>query len=306
MKDDAREARSVAAVGSATKHLQLASVGMAGMAKTCAIKGIGHEDDVKRRYHDGVYFVSLGKDVNDECIVSQDTGIVKASGGKLVASEIILCETAAEAANKAGSWFSHRRCLFLCDDLWSSATRKNGFFADLNELTRLGDSSCFCYFLFSTRDIDIASHASSDLVVFKVREPRGQEASEMLRKHARIDKAALHGMKEAGDENIYYVLDMCARLPLALAVAGRAIARALRSASQTPAGALGVYACNLKSAREQLIDKGIDIGTVQYQGFTQVIETSLSAANDNFSSIGKFSNVDMHSSLSGFKRNSGY
>jgi hypothetical protein len=53
----------------------------------------------------------------------------------------------------------------------------------------------------------------------------------MLRKHARMDKAALREMKETGDVTLEYVLDRCAGLPLALAVAGRFVAWTLRNAS---------------------------------------------------------------------------
>jgi hypothetical protein len=228
MKDDTRATQNVAALGSSAKHLQLAAVGMGGMGKTCALKGIGHEVDVQQRYHGGVYFISLGQDVKDEGIVSQVADVVKASGGKLLSSNIRLCQTAAEATRKAGPWFARRRCLFICDDLWSSATRKSGFIADLNEFARLCDASCF---LFSTRDKDIASHASSDPVAFKAREPRGQEATEMFRKHAKMKETVLQGMGETGDVALAYLLDMCAGLPLALTIAGRSIARSLTMAS---------------------------------------------------------------------------
>jgi hypothetical protein len=186
--------------------------------------------------------------------------------------------------------------------LWPTSARTSGFFADLNELVRLGDGSCL---LFSTRHKEIARYASSDHVVFEAREPRGQEAMEMLRKHVDMDKAALTDLKNTGDENLGYVLGRCAGLPLALAVAGRSIATSLRTANQTPAGALKAYARKLESTHVRLIDKGVDLGTVQYPGLRPVIEASVSAANDSFSAandsfstIGEFSIVDMHSALS--------
>jgi NB-ARC domain len=295
MGSEAREERIVAETCSATANRSIAAVGMGGLGKTCALKGIGHEDDVRHRYSGGVYYVSIGQDVTDEGIVRQVSDIVKAAGGKLAAPEIFLCNTAAEATRKAALWFAGRRCLFLCDDLWASSARASGFVADLNELVRHGDASCL---LISTRHKEIASYASSVPVVFKAREPRSQEAIDMLRKHAGMDRAALRGMDETGSLELEYVLDKCAGLPLALAIAGQSIGKSVCNAGQTPSFSVCAYARNLRSARERLIYNRVDVGTVQYPDFTRVIESSLSAANASFSSSGKFSIADMHDALS--------
>jgi hypothetical protein len=60
---------------------------------------------------------------------------------------------------------------------------------------RLWDASCL---LLTTWDYEIPSNVSSDSVVFKSREPRGQEATETLRKHPWLDEEALLGIDETG------------------------------------------------------------------------------------------------------------
>jgi WD40 repeat protein len=85
--------------------------------------------------------------------------------------------------------------------------------------------------------------------------------------------------------------------PLALAVAGRSIGRLIWNGGQTPTYALGAYSRKLRTAVERLIDKRVDLGTVQYQNLTEVVEASLSAANDSFLASDRFSIFDMHSAL---------
>jgi WD40 repeat protein len=276
----------VAVLGKSSKRVRaVASTGGGGVGKTCALKEVGCDPDVARHFTGGVYYMSLGQDAKPDDVVSQVASIVKASGGIKRDAEVLASATVSQAAREASSWFEGRRCLFICDDLWATKTSKTGFFDDLYLLisaqqpSAAQQESCM---LFSTRDRDIGDLAPpAGRVSFSAREPRGEDAVAMLCSHAEQDSdALLRGFDDASVEAFEYVLDQCAGLPFALAVAGRAIAKsASRVSMQTAAGSVRDFERKLRDlTTAPLLDSDLSSSSGVYPTLNTVLSTSLRAA----------------------------
>jgi hypothetical protein len=92
-------------------------MGMGGVGKTCALNGIGREQDVEQRFAGGVYHISLVQNAKSQDVVKQVSAIVKESGGVSLAAVLWDCTKPANAAEIPASWFKGKCCLFICDDL---------------------------------------------------------------------------------------------------------------------------------------------------------------------------------------------
>jgi TPR repeat protein len=281
------------------------STGMGGVGKTCALKAIACDEDVTRRFTGGVYYLMLGKDATPEQVVFKLAEIVESSGGSNLAAQItssvtvddaetevssLLIEAAAEtkqvfkAATLVASWFSGCCCLFVFDDIWETADSRTGYLVDLFQLVDSEEGrhprsgSCL---LYSTRNHEIGDLAESSSVEFSPRDPRGPEAERMLCAHAKQSKEALCGVDGTGRAAVEYVLDQCAGLPLALAVAGRAIVESMtRTVGQTAAVALLEFEADLEvTANERLLADEITSTQSKYTNLSSVFEASLKAAS---------------------------
>jgi hypothetical protein len=92
-------------------------MGMGGVDKTCTLKAIAVDREVRHKFNGGVYFLSLGKDARPHDVINQLSGVVGERLRGEVGSRSRACATQADAAAKASVWPAYHRCLFVCDDL---------------------------------------------------------------------------------------------------------------------------------------------------------------------------------------------
>ncbi|CDF39140.1 WD40-repeat containing protein [Chondrus crispus] len=216
------EARLKEAVLSTDRNTSIGATatGKGGVGKTCALRAIAHDDDIKARFSGGVYFMSLGKDANVGRLIEQLCMAVKASGGKQVAAEMREQSELSRVLTEMRAWFNTRVCLFIIDDVWAV----NGIDACiLQKLSTLaaatGDIRERSRLLYSTRDSELKQVGKR--VTFEPREREGSDSVHMLM------LASGANPEEANDprckEAVSKILKLCAGLPLALNVAGTGV-----------------------------------------------------------------------------------
>jgi hypothetical protein len=165
--------------------------------------------------------------------------------------------SAANAGARAATWFADHRRLFICDDLWENeANKKTDFSSTLNQPVDSHQTNAppvANYMLFSTRSRDIEDLVlPSGRVLFDAREPGGQEAVRMLCAHAEQNEEGICGIDETRRDALAFVLEHCAGLPVALAIAGRAIASSVNRVDvQTAAGTARNFAPLLRHSRNR-------------------------------------------------------
>ncbi|CDF38850.1 WD40-repeat containing protein [Chondrus crispus] len=216
------EARLKEAVLSTDRNTSIGATatGKGGVGKTCALRAIAHDDDIKAQFSGGVYFMSLGKDANVGRLIEQLCMAIKASGGKQVAAEMREQSELSRVLTEMRAWFNTRVCLFIIDDVWAV----NGIDACiLQKLSTLaaatGDIRERSRLLYSTRDPELKQVGKR--VTFEPREREGSDSVHMLM------LASGANPEEANDprckEAVSKILKLCAGLPLALNVAGTGV-----------------------------------------------------------------------------------
>lgn len=94
-----------------------AIVGPARSGKSCILRGLGHDEDVRRRFVDGCYYLEAHMEASCDAILRELCAIVRLSGGKIAARSM---EKDMEAAlDVARDWFKSKACLFLVEKLWT-------------------------------------------------------------------------------------------------------------------------------------------------------------------------------------------
>ena len=76
-----------------------------------------HGDDIKSRFSGGVYFMSLGEDVNVWRVIERLCMIVKVSGGSRTAPEMREQSYCGRVSTKTPAWFSTHVCFYIVDDV---------------------------------------------------------------------------------------------------------------------------------------------------------------------------------------------
>lgn len=229
--------------GGSASDSEFAVRGLGGVGKTCALKAIGGDPKVQELYSGGVYFFSLGRDVESVDVIDMIAEVIEGTGGALTAGKVRRKGKVSFAMQAGGNWFNSKRCLFLCDDLWRTAEKPQSYLHDFEALVLSGSNSSV---LFSTRDHRIGEGLSADQAVIFA-ERCDDEASSMLCSYASVssvDNEALHSFN--------FVLNTCGGLPVALAVAGRAVKGIARSSGQVKAWA--IYKRRLQSSSTGLIN----------------------------------------------------
>ena len=201
--------------GSAT-----AAVGMGGVGKSCCLWGIGHHEEVRKHFRGETYWIPLGKDATDGSVIELIAEAVDNSGGFALASEIRGTDNVRRAVNKAASWFGGHCCLFLLDDLWCTKSSSWGYFSELKSLINSGSESRIP---FSTPDQGIGQLGGKDSTVRLCARQR-DEATQILCRYAELDPELLKSCDAEVRESFIFVPERCSGLPLALSVAGSAVA----------------------------------------------------------------------------------
>ncbi|CDF38974.1 WD40-repeat containing protein [Chondrus crispus] len=200
------------------------AVGQGGVGKTCALRAIAHDEEVRARFPGGVYFLTLGQDASVGRLMQQFCLAVNATRGHSTAEKMREQTELQEVLSLLVSWFGDRICLFIFDDVWA----RNGINKEiLQQLSVLAGSGtgiggATSRIMYSTRDRDLTLIGQS--IAFGARFSRGSDAEMMLRQasgplcdeeNSSCSEEAIHA--------IHAILDMCAGLPLALNVAGTSV-----------------------------------------------------------------------------------
>ena len=191
--------------------------GMGGIGKTTALIGLANDTEVREKFSDGIYFVPVGKDATVDKLIRSLQGIVEKSGGKKMFEGIDSSKTLESVVSKTASWFSNRKVLFICDDLWkhsSSPMRVNdpASFSQtsyFNQLQGLLDGNPKSHMVISTRDSDIASDAEAT-VLFQSRSHCVARA--IFMKSAEWDEKEI--CEIASEDIVNEVLGRCGGIPV--------------------------------------------------------------------------------------------
>eukprot|EP00178_Gracilaria_changii_P023026 TRINITY_DN68_c0_g1_i11.p1 TRINITY_DN68_c0_g1~~TRINITY_DN68_c0_g1_i11.p1 ORF type:complete len:1153 (+),score=198.74 TRINITY_DN68_c0_g1_i11:2850-6308(+) len=200
---------------SESRIVAVLATGKGGVGKTCALKGLAEDNEIKREFGGGILYMELGNDATLRDVVHGIANIVKRTGGAKLSKLIRTMESVADASQEASEWFGERRCLFLVDDIW----RVNGVDSDvLDDMGRIvGTKSRMVY---TTRDKQFI-HDAADWIEFKERETHGELSRQMLMTHAGFDVGV--ELNENNKKAFEYFLTLCQGLPLGFSIIGRLV-----------------------------------------------------------------------------------
>ncbi|WP_199865336.1 MULTISPECIES: NB-ARC domain-containing protein [Frankia] len=111
--DAARRLVEPAADGPAAPIVALHGAG--GFGKTTLARMIGHRDDIRARYPDGVLWVGVGPDLAGVPLAETVNGLSRRLGDRSVGSS-----DPAQAGMRLGELLAERRMLLIVDDAWSA------------------------------------------------------------------------------------------------------------------------------------------------------------------------------------------
>ncbi|CDF34217.1 WD40-repeat containing protein [Chondrus crispus] len=296
------ESRLKAAVLRRDRNMQVGAtaVGQGGVGKTCALRAIAHDVEIKAEFSGGVYFMSLGKDGNVGRLIEELCVIVEASGGNQTAAEMRGQSEFGRVLTKVHAWFGSHVCLFIIDDVWvvndidANILQKLSVLAD----TAGGSGERRSRLLYSTRDRELRQ--IGERVAFEPRETEGKEAVDMLvhASEANRDEVDDARCKEAVGE----ILEMCGGLPLALNVAGTSVRYMRERWEGEVSEAWGAYLSRMKS-RNTIRGESPKDG---YSSLDGTLHTSLDILESDIGNGGEtvddFSFRKMHRSLCVMKK----
>ncbi|PXF45025.1 Vegetative incompatibility protein HET-E-1 [Gracilariopsis chorda] len=188
--------------------------GQGGVGKTCALRGLAGETEVKSAFPGGLLYIQLGNDATMKSIVEGIATVVDKTGGEQLAKSIREMPLA-KAAEKASDWFCAHTCLFLVDDIWRVNGIDSGVLTTLesmmNEKSRM---------IYTSRDERFLNRAHTR-IEFRKKDTHGELSRRMLMKHAGYDAEC--DLSEENKNAFEAILDMCDGLPLAHGIAGRSV-----------------------------------------------------------------------------------
>ncbi|PXF40429.1 Vegetative incompatibility protein HET-E-1 [Gracilariopsis chorda] len=188
--------------------------GQGGVGKTCALRGLAGETEVKSAFPGGLLYIQLGNDATMKSIVEGIATVVDKTGGEQLAKSIREMPLA-KAAEKASDWFCAHTCLFLVDDIWRVNGIDSGVLTTLesmmNEKSRM---------IYTSRDERFLNRAHTR-IEFGKKDRHGELSRRMLMKHAGYDAEC--DLSEENKNAFEAILDMCDGLPLAHGIAGSSV-----------------------------------------------------------------------------------
>lgn len=215
------EARSYLLNAEVDKCAVVAIQGMPGVGKTCTLRALCQDREIRAKFRNGVYVIQLGADASIGTFTDGLSKAVQKSGGHQHASEIRSSETAESAAEIAMAWFREGHILFLLDDVWSPQDCEEVYIKNLYRVCASGGASAL---VFSTREKKFVMHEFvSHKVMQKHYDPKGLMSRRILLNC--ITSGVTHTFLPDSEENITKLLDSCGGLPVALAVTGRAVCK---------------------------------------------------------------------------------
>lgn len=153
--------------------------GMAGVGKTTALIGLGHDADIQAHFVDGVLYMSIGATATVEHITRELYQIMRVTGANTSALEVQSSPTLDSTISSAAVWFHGKRILFLIDDIWRTPTCPQGYLSYLEGLLRGSPERRLAIF---TRSLLVAAKIGSH-VDFGARDPCGPISEAVFMAH---------------------------------------------------------------------------------------------------------------------------
>jgi WD40 repeat protein len=183
---------AVGITGMTPKGARIGLQGMGGIGKTVLAIDLVNDDEVRRAFHDGIFWLTLGQSIQPLQLQGELVAYIGGEGRTFA--------TVNEARDRLQQLFEGKACLLVLDDLWHREDAEP--FDALGERSRL---------LVTTRDADLLVSLGARELPLDVLSPGA--ALELL---ASWSGQTVSALPEAASE----VAENCGYLPLALALAG--------------------------------------------------------------------------------------
>jgi hypothetical protein len=175
--------------------------GMGGIGKTVAARLIADDPATRRRYHDGIFWLTVGENLKQEEIKNRQRGLLSALGGHVAVTSLSIDELRDAIAKELDG----RSVLIIVDDVWTS-----------NDVRAFSIRVDGCAILFTSRQNSGFKH--NDVPIKNIELLNEGEAEGLFRAYAGIaDNVAL-------DEPQQKILGHCNRHALGVVVAGSMVA----------------------------------------------------------------------------------
>lgn len=184
--------------------------GMGGVGKTTAVCGVANDERTKYRFPGGVMFVQIGEQGTSVDLIQGIALLVEYSGCPERADKIRAMSLISEAVFSAATWFQHRCCLFIFDDLWMTNDIPETIVTILRQIAQNPLSRV----VYTTRDRKIKT---TSVVEF---EPRHRVTSRKMLLLA-AQRPAPHS--PSAESALQDILFECQDLPLYISIAGRTV-----------------------------------------------------------------------------------
>ncbi|PXF40121.1 hypothetical protein BWQ96_10159 [Gracilariopsis chorda] len=246
---------------SSERFIAVIASGRGGVRKTCPLRGLRSNVEIRLRFPDGVVFLSLGPDADIETLIHVVSKIVKNTGDHKPGKKIHSAPHLQEAVELARVWFRARRCLFLVDDLWDANGIDGNVLYILSEI--MDDGSRL---VFSTRDDVLAKEAETN-IPFEAKEPRGREARQVLQ--AGLEETVI--LDKKSEDALNDILRVCGGVLLRLGAAAAGVREYTRLVTGPHEDALSRYNNDLKNSQTSLVRQEV----LQYGPVRNVVDASL-------------------------------
>lgn len=190
--------------------------GMGGIGKTTALKTVGNHPRIQDKFKDGIFWLQLSEEADANTFVAQLSIAIDSTGGHKTANRIRGMDIWSARAI-AKKWFQGQCCMFLVDDVWSVGEGR----VVIDSMQHIAGPRSVV--VFSTRDSILADSSSTLCIKFNILEPRDPKALSILLTNAKYSDAEMKQQEKDSRRALDGVLDKCAGLPLALAIAGRTV-----------------------------------------------------------------------------------
>ena len=242
---------------------------MPGVGKTCTLRALCRDQEVRHRFKDGIFVIRLGANAVLQTFIAGLSTAVAVSGGRNLASDIAQSKSLQTATTAAMKWFVNHTCLVLLNDVWSKPVDGRAYLEALSSICASGKDSAL---VFSTREKRLISHKSvSHDVRLLVHEPRGGFSRCVLLRTATGNAGAI--LDSSTHDLVNLLLDACCGLPVALAVTGRSIFKMAIDLSRDYDRAISLYYDLQSTTRSAVIDHCADD---EYMSLTKALHVSIS------------------------------
>lgn len=268
----------------------VAARGPSGVGKSCALRALARDGEIMRRFPDGIFHIQLGKDATVDSLMQQLCDIVEISGGALTSKELRKEKRPSVLITKARLWVQKKCILLLVDDAWSVNDIDSGVLVRLSSLLSPGSGSCLA---LTTRDRDLGM-VCGDIVSFFTREVHGSQSRDILLCAAGFDEDAVK--EEPQKSSFNSILDVCAGLPVALAVSGNTLRLLADRYAANPGVALRKFCPNL-NCRSEILNTGAELYEALSPTLSAALDVLDSPEKKNWPAALNYTAREMHRAL---------